>query len=221
MRKKNKKPISTTEATPATRQPRARKRRFGDRPDGYKLRTIQPMCKVSPYIMPNRTGACVYFNDSFEVTEVENYIRKKRNQGLKGFGLMHVLLAAYVRVVSQRPTINRFISGQKIFTHDEDIAILLTIKREMRLDAEETIVKLHCTPWDTADDVYRKLSKLIDENRVESADSDFDDAAKALNYIPGLVLKNATGSPVLKRMLTTFFFFSSAGKAGISACTLW
>ncbi len=191
MRKKNKKPISTTEATPATRQPRARKRRFGDRPDGYKLRTIQPMCKVSPYIMPNRTGACVYFNDSFEVTEVENYIRKKRNQGLKGFGLMHVLLAAYVRVVSQRPTINRFISGQKIFTHDEDIAILLTIKREMRLDAEETIVKLHCTPWDTADDVYRKLSKLIDENRVESADSDFDDAAKALNYIPGLVLKNA------------------------------
>lgn len=168
-----------------------RKRRFGDRPDGYKLRSLQPMSKVSPYIMPNRSGASVYFHESIEITEAENYIRKKRNQGLKGFGMMHLLLAAYVRVLSQRPAANRFISGQRIFSHGDDIVVALTIKREMTLEAEETIVKVHLSPFDTADDVYRKLQKLIDENRDENPDSNFDNTAKIFNYIPGLLLKNA------------------------------
>ena len=171
--------------------PKKRKRRIGDRSDGYRLRSLQPMSKVSPYIMPNRSGASVYFHESIEITEAENYIRKKRNQGLKGFGFMHLLLAAYVRVISQRPAANRFISGQRIYSHDEDIVVCLTIKRDMTLEAEETIVKVHFAPTDTADDVYAKLQKLIDENRDANPDSNFDNTAKVFNYIPGLLLKNA------------------------------
>jgi hypothetical protein len=149
------------------------------------------MSKVSPYIMPNRSGASVYFHESIEITETRNYIHKKRNQGLKGFGLMHLLLAAYARVLSQRPACNRFISGQRIYSHGEDLAVLVTIKREMTLEAEETIVKMHLSPSDTADDIYWKLQKLIDENREANPDSKFDNTAKILNYIPGLLLKNA------------------------------
>ncbi len=171
--------------------PKKRKRRIGDRSDGYRLRSLQPMSKVSPYIMPNRSGASVYFHESIEITEAENYIRKKRNQGLKGFGFMHLLLAAYVRVISQRPAANRFISGQRVYSHDEDIVVCLTIKREMTLESEETIVKVHFSPTDTADDVYAKLQKLIDQNREENPDSNFDNTAKIFNYIPGLLLKNA------------------------------
>jgi hypothetical protein len=184
-------PLETgTTALPAE-APRKRKRRIGDRSDGYKLRSLQPMSKVSPFIMPNRSGASVYFHESIEITEAENYIRKKRNQGLKGFGLMHLLLAAYVRVISQRPQANRFISGQRIYSHDEDIVVNLTIKREMTLEAEETIVKMHFCPTDTADDVYYKLQKLIDENREVNPDSDFDNTAKILNFVPRLLLKHA------------------------------
>ena len=172
-------------------QTKKRKRRLGDRCDGYKLRSLQPMSKVSPYIMPNRTGSSVFFHESIEITEAENYIRKKRNQGLKSFGLMHLLLAAYVRVISQRPAANRFISGQRIFSHGEDIVVAITIKRDMTLEAEETIVKVHFSPTDTADDVYAKLQKLIDENRAENPDSNFDNTARIFNFIPGLLLKNA------------------------------
>ena len=180
----------TSEAMPVPAVPK-RKRRIGDRSDGYRLRSLQPMSKVSPYIMPNRSGASVYFHESIEITEAENYIRKKRNQGLKGFGFMHLLLAAYVRVISQRPAANRFISGQRIYSHGDDIVVCLTIKRDMTLDAEETIVKVHFAPTDTADDVYAKLQKLIDENRDVNPDSNFDNTAKIFNFIPGLLLKNA------------------------------
>ena len=172
-------------------QPKKRKRRMGDRSDGYLLRSLQPMSKVSPFIMPIRSGASVYFHESIEITEAENYIRKKRNQGLKGFGFMHLLLAAYVRVISQRPQANRFVSGQRVYSHGDDIVVLLTIKRELTLDAEETIVKMHFSPTDTADEIYYKLQKLIDENREANPDSDFDNTAKIFNYIPRLLLKNA------------------------------
>jgi hypothetical protein len=182
---------NSPETKPAPSKARKRKRRFGDRSDGYRLRSLQPMSKVSPYIMPNRSGASVYFHESIEITEAENYIRKKRNQGLKGFGMMHLLLAAYVRVISQRPAANRFISGQRIFSHGDDIIVALTIKRDMTLEAEETIVKVHFSPTDTADDVYAKLQKLIEENREDNPDSNFDNTAKIFNYIPGLLLKNA------------------------------
>lgn len=187
-------PAEAAEQQPAEAaepQVKKRKRRFGDRADGYKLRSLQPMAKVSPYIMPNRSGASVYFHESIEITEAENYIRKKRNQGLKSFGFMHLLLAAYVRTVSQRPQINRFISGQRIHTHGDDIVVLLTIKREMTIDAEETIIKMHFSPTDTADDIYNKMQKLIEENREVNPDSGFDNTAKIFNFIPGLLLKHA------------------------------
>ena len=191
---RNKEPILSPEADNSRRAENSQipyKKRFGDRKDGRLIRSLNPLNRVAMYIMPNRSGASVYFHDSFEITEVENYIRKKRNQGLKGFGIMHVLLAAYVRVVSQRPGVNRFLSGQKLFARDDDIQVLLAVKREMTLESEETIVKMHFTPTDTADDVYDKLSKLVHDVHAEDPSSDFDKTAGIISLIPGVLLKFA------------------------------
>lgn len=191
---RNKEPILSPEADNSRRAENSQipyKKRFGDRKDGRLIRSLNPLNRVAMYIMPNRSGASVYFHDSFEITEVENYIRKKRNQGLKGFGIMHVLLAAYVRVVSQRPGVNRFLSGQKLFARDDDIQVLLAVKREMTLESEETIVKMHFTPTDTADDVYDKLSKLVHDVHAEDPSSDFDKTAGIISLIPGILLKFA------------------------------
>ena len=143
-----------------------------------KTYEISGMSQLKTEITFTTSNNYVYFKDSFEITEVENYIRKKRKQGLKGFGIMHVLLAAYIRVVSQRPAVNRFLSGQKLYQRDDDIVVMLTIKRSMTLEAEETIVKAHFRPTDTADDVYALLNRLIMDNRPEDSGSDFDGATK-------------------------------------------
>lgn len=169
-----------------------RKRRFGDRSDGRRLRTFPAMSRVAPYIMPTRGGASNYFAGSIEVEEMERYIRKKRREGFKGFGIMHVMLAAYVRVVSQHPAINRFLSGQRVYAHDDDIVIIMTIKKELAENAPETEVKIHCKPTDTAEDVYDKLNTLIEKNKKEMGlGSEFDKVAKLFNFIPGLLLKFA------------------------------
>lgn len=168
-----------------------RKRRFGDRRDGRKLRSLDPMSRVAVYIMPDRNGANNLFADKVEVTEMEHYIRRKRREGLSGFGIMHVFIAAYVRVVSQRPGINRFLSGQTVYQRDDTIEICLAVKKTMELNASETVVKMTFAPTDTPEIVYKKIAATVAENKEAPLDSDFDKVAAGLNKIPGVLFKFA------------------------------
>lgn len=146
------------------------------------------MSKVSPYIMVKRSDAQNYIADTLDIEAAEDYIFKKRSEGLKSFGMMHVFIASYIRAVSQRPGINRFIRGQKIYARNS-IEIMLTIKVKMELNAPDTVLKIDFRPEDTAEDVYRTMTEAIDKAR--NSPSDFDDTAKVLNYIPGVFLKFA------------------------------
>ncbi len=164
-------------------------RTWGDRADGRRLRTLDPMNLVAGYIMPDRNDACNSIQDTIEIGAVERYIHKKRAEGLEDFGLMHVFLAAYVRCVAKYPGLNRFFSGQRVHQRDDDIAFTMTVKKEMRVDGPETTIKLHLSPSDTAEDVYRKLNAVIEEVKNTPLDSSFDRVAGLLASIPGLLLK--------------------------------
>ncbi|HOF99757.1 MAG TPA: hypothetical protein PK438_01630 [Clostridia bacterium] len=166
------------------------RRRWGDRKDGRKLRSLDPITRVSSYIMVNRSGASNYFIDSVDIDEIERYIRhKRRDENLSGFGIMHVLIAAYVRCISQKPAANRFISGQKVYQR-LGIEINMAVKVEMTTEGAETIIKIRPERDATATDIYHLMTKEIEASRSAS-NSDFDKLAKVFNLIPGLVLKFA------------------------------
>ena len=162
---------------------------WGDRPDGRRIRTEPPMNQVSPYIMAHRNDANNLFSESFEITNVERYIRQKRREGLTNFGLTHVLLACYCRATCKYPRINRFISGQKIYSRGNDLQFCMTIKKEMTSDSPESVIKVHLSPYDTAADIYNKMNKAVEEVKNTPLDSDFDKTAHALLMIPGIFLK--------------------------------
>ncbi|MBE6985244.1 MAG: hypothetical protein E7434_06520 [Ruminococcaceae bacterium] len=162
---------------------------WGDRKDGRRLRTLDPMNLVAGYIMPDRNDANNSIQDTVEISAVERYIHKKRAEGLKDFGIMHVFLAAYVRCVCKYPGLNRFFSGQRVHQRDDDVAFTMTVKKEMAIDSPETTIKLHLSRSDTAVDVYHKLNALIEEVKNTPLDSSFDKLAGLLASIPGLLLK--------------------------------
>ena len=163
---------------------------WGDRTDGRRIRTLPAMSQVSPYIMVNRNESSNQFEDSFEITHVDRYIRKKRKEGLTSFGITHVLLACYVRGLCRYPGLNRFLAGQKVYSHGDDIQYCMTIKKEMKADSPDTVIKVHLKPTDTADDVYYKLQAAVEkEKKAAELDSNFDATAGAQNLIPGVVLK--------------------------------
>ncbi len=162
---------------------------WGDRTDGRRLRSMPAMDQVSPYLMVNRNGASNLFEDSFEITLLDRYIRQKRKEGLTNFGILHVFLALYCRCVAKYPALNRFLSGQKVYSRGEDIQFCMTIKKEMATTSPDTVIKVHLSPRDTAADVYRKVNEEIEKNKQTVSDSGFDSTAYAFTLIPGVFLK--------------------------------
>lgn len=156
--------------------------------EGRRLKTIDPMNMVSTFIMVNRNGATNLFKEKLDIGVAEEYIRKKRKEGLKGFGMLHLFIAAYVRTVSQRPGINRFIRGQRVYARNS-IEVEMTIKKELRLDAPETCIKAEYKPDATADEVYHQFNNLVDTYKKTDDESGLDSLIRVLNYIPGIFLK--------------------------------
>ena len=202
------------------------KRRFGDRKEGRRVRSLHPMDYVAPFIMVQRNDASNLFRDEFDIEEAEKYVQKKRAEGLKNFGLMHVLMAAYVRTVSQKPGVNRFLGGQKIYARN-DIVVNIMVKKSLALNAEETALKIFFEPTDTATDVYNRFQASYEE-ALNSDDRGFETAAKIVNMIPGIlkrffvwILKIFDYFDLLPRSLTNIspfhgsLFITSMGSLGI------
>lgn len=168
-------------------QPKQR-RRFGDRKDGRRVRSLPPMQKVIPYIMSRRSDAQNTFSDNFEITEAERMVRSKVKEGMVNFSLLHVILAAYVRMLSQRPGVNRFINGQKVFARNR-IEIVMAVKKEMSLQAGDTMIKVVFPPDATIDEVYTLFNERVQQATAEDGESSFDRTAKILTFIPGLLLR--------------------------------
>lgn len=162
---------------------------WGDRADGRRIRSMPAISQVTPYLMVHRCESNIMFEDSFEITNVERYIRQKRREGLSNFGLMHVILTAYCRGTCKYPAINRFISGQKIYSRGDDIQFCMTVKKEMTVDAPDTVIKLHLNRRDTAEDIYRKFQAAVEEVKNTPLDSGVDNTAGLLSMVPGLALK--------------------------------
>ena len=163
---------------------------WGDRIDGRKIRTLAPMAQITAYFQVERNTCSNFFEESFEITHIDRYIRQKRKEGYTDFGLTHVLLAAYVRGIAKYPQLNRFISGQKVYSRGEDIQYCMVIKKDMSLDSPDTSIKVHLNPHDTAMDVYKKLNDAVESVKATmELDSNLDGLIMALNINPCVVLK--------------------------------
>lgn len=150
------------------------------------------MDAISPFIMPTRMGAANSFYATVDITECEKLLREKRAEGMGGLGMMHLFMAAYVRVVSQRPGINRYIRGQRLFARN-GVQICLTIKKQLKLNAPESVIKLDVSPDYTLPQIYDELTRQLEENKKEGDRNNMDAAARVLVSLPGILLKFTVG----------------------------
>ena len=194
--------------------------------EGRRLK-LDPYSAIIPYIMVTRNDAQNHIETSFETANAEAMIRELRHEGYDSIGMLHIILAAYVRTVSQRPAVNRFIRGQKIYARN-GISVNLAVKKKMSLDSPDTTIKMHFKPTDTIFDVYRVVNEALAP--VYQADTNVDKTAALINYIPGLIKKGVIALlkcldyfGLLPRALTEVspfhgsFVITSMGSLGINA----
>ena len=163
-----------------------RKKRFGDRREGRRIRTLPSMSYVVPFIMDERNDAQNKFEDVIDITNIERYLDEKHREGYTDMTILHVILAAYVRVVSERPGINRFTAGQRIFARN-NVECVMTIKKELSLESPDTCIKVVFDPRDNIYNVYKKFQKVAHD--ALNAETDFDDTARVLTKIPRFLMR--------------------------------
>ena len=164
------------------------KRRLGDRYDGRRIRTLDSFYNMIPYIMKSRIDSQNYFEDKIEISHTEAYLRKKRKTSETNIGLLHVLIAAMVRTISMRPGLNRFIAGQKIYARNE-ILVSLAIKKELKADSPETILKFKFAATDTLTQIAEKINIQIEENKILETKNEADKTAHLFMLCPGMLVK--------------------------------
>jgi len=163
------------------------KKRWGDRKDGRRLRTLDPYHSMTAYIMPTRNDACNQFEDAIDCTDIDKFLRKLRTEhGLTGIGFLHFMSAVYVRACAKYPEVNRFVSGQRVFArfHPE---LVMTVKLELKAEAPETSIKVPFEVTDTIQQVFAKINEQIAATKTGATKT--DDTASTLMKLPRLLLK--------------------------------
>ena len=75
---------------------------FGRRPDGRRLKHLDPIIQITPYLMPMRCDAQVFLEHKADFEKLNRYIAQKGREGQK-ITFMQILVAAYVRAISNNP----------------------------------------------------------------------------------------------------------------------
>ncbi len=209
----------------------ARKRRFGDRYDGYRVREKDPMFGVIPHIMRSRLDCQVFFEEKIDVSELREFILEHRKE-MPGLSAYHIFVAAAIRAIVQKPRLNRFVSGRKIYARSY-LRASLTVKTSRSEDAEEAVVMPEFAPTDTLYEVAERFNEQVKEAKKqdeEAKGNDTDVLVRILNHLPGFVLKfvvwvlrnlDAVGMmPKIINRLSPFhssLFVTNVGSIGINS----
>ncbi len=158
---------------------------FGRRPDGKRISSIDPIVRITPYLMPMRCDAQVFLEHKADYEMMARYIARKASEGQK-VTFMQIIVAAYVRGVSQHPEINRFIKNKQYFSRN-NLSVAYTILKEMQNhDSEETTVRVLFDPSDTLFDVRDRMNAAVEESRNAESGTFVDKLARAVLSVPGL-----------------------------------
>ena len=168
---------------------------FGYRSDGRKLRDISPFFKIIPQVMRTRSDSQVYYTYDMPIKEIDNYIDKKAEENIK-ISYMDIVYSALVRLMAQRPRLNRFVMNGRTFARNE-ILISLAIKKNLTDDGIETTIKLPFTGKENIFEIKEKLGNVISENKNVEKDNETDILATTLSIIPNFLLKFAISTIML------------------------
>ena len=91
---------------------------FGKRPDGRRIKGIDPIIRITPYVMPMRCDAQVFLKYAADMDILSRYIRAQKREKNEKITYMQIVVAAYVRAVSRNPEANRFIMNKQLFARN-------------------------------------------------------------------------------------------------------
>lgn len=160
---------------------------WGDRYDGWRVRKVDPVFSVIPYFLRTRMDAQNYFEERVPIDHIEKFI-KEQKELIPDLSIMHIVMAALVRLISQRPHLNRFVMWNKIFARNH-VTFSIAVKRSLSDNGEETLIKPQFCPSDTLQDIVRKTREEQENNQQPGQQNSSDLISKILGMLPDLSMR--------------------------------
>jgi len=163
------------------------------RPDGRIVKTVPPIQKIMPYIMKTRTDSMNTYDDAFECTVWDEYIKEKDAEGLK-LTYMHILIAGVVRMIALRPQLNRFVMNGRVYTRHR-IYVSFVVHPKLCDGDTETTIKLEFDGTETIQEIAGTINRRIkEETTAREGENGTDKLARVLTNIPGPVIRAAVNT---------------------------
>ena len=140
------------------------------RKDGRRVRNCDPMYLVAPHIMSERCDSMNMIELFIPVEPMNNYIRKKREEGIN-ISHLALIISAYIRMVAEYPARRGIQVGMVVLKPGTE---------------HGTMNKMYFDPADDIMEVNRKLTEYVDTNRQEGETNPTDKLISFLLSIPGL-----------------------------------
>ena len=164
---------------------------FGFRPDGKKVKDIDPIQRIVPHIMPTRNDAQNMTQFDCPCEPLDAFIIEQSDKGVE-YTYMHLIIAAMVRVYARFPRLNRFVINGRIFQHNE-IQVSFVVKKNLSPDAPDALVKLNFTGMETLQEVKQKIDDAIEANNNIDANNGTDKLAGLITMTPNFLIKLIVG----------------------------
>ncbi len=141
------------------------------RNDGKLVKGGDPMMHIMPYVMRGRNESAVYYQMTVPVGNIQKYIIEKRKEGER-ITLFNVVVAALLRTINERPKINRFVAGRRLYEHN-NFEVLYVVKQQMTEEGVESVCKVKLERGDTIFDVKNTMdehTKALKRGELEGDD---------------------------------------------------
>ena len=132
-----------------------------------------------------RCDAQVMLTYKADYEPLARYIVAKGAEGYK-LSFMDIVLAAYVRAISQMPELNRFIANKQIYARNRISVSFVVLRRRSDDSIMESLAKVEFEATDTIFDVGRKIEDAVGQGREDKNTNLTDMFARTLLAIPGL-----------------------------------
>lgn len=161
---------------------------FGKRPDGRKVKGVDPLQMITSYLMPKRYDAMNMYDDTFPCEVWDTYIKEKAEQGIK-IGYMHIFIAGIVRMIALKPRLNRFVMNGQIYARPK-IWVSFVVHPELSIDCPDTTIKLCFEGTESILEIAEIINEAIRKETTERTDENgTDKLARVLMFIPGPIKK--------------------------------
>lgn len=153
------------------------------RADGKVVKNVDPMYSLAPYFMRHRYDAQNMITVSVPYENIHNYVLDARKRGYK-ISHLAVVMAAFVRTVSEFNQINRFVVNSKIYAHNTLTAGMVVLRPG---EGDPSMSKMKFDLYDTIFDINDNITNYISANDKEDSNNSSDKLFKVLLSMPFLV----------------------------------